>query len=623
VLELIKLLIPTNANRSDYNLSDNTLPRSHRYLSWFTLAALTALASYYYLERVAYLDLAYHVFTYLRTGELFIQNQRFGSALTQAVPLLALKAGLPLDAVLWFYSVTFPLLAIGVFALSTYWLRNDRAALAVPLLGTLLVSYLFFWAQSELQQALLWLLLYWAILGATPHVGLNKRSALLAALVPVLTYFHPLLLIAFGFVWGYDWLLRPQRRIQWLNYGLLLGAVLLYRWRVKHVASGSYDAQRMNVDALRQQLPDLFSLPGVNHFLQLLGGELILVPIGLLLLTGFYCWKARRRPEVLLRLAWVMAFCIGYSILVCLAYPNGGEHTYLSNLYQLLALFLILPFTTEVVPEAGLGTQVGAWAMGAFFGVRLTAIVVASAPFVAYLQRVERLITYVRQFPESRFLAAEANWDAQHLTAPSWASSYETLLLSARHGADSARVIAYVENPDALGWGLRNDSTMLLRHETPPLREMPTRYVRLRPGPTRLLTTPAPTDTAVLHQLIREAGPQIQLAVLSPPTAPVEAGTALVLPVQLKTPSDVLIPAGFQGSYSTAITYRFWRGDWPQLRLTAPLIPLEVDVTGTWQQPVAVQLPLIRGVYELEMQLVSRGWGAWPIQTRRIPIQVR
>ncbi|UOQ75538.1 hypothetical protein MUN84_12645 [Hymenobacter sp. 5516J-16] len=84
-------------------------------LALATMLVLLLFAWHFYLERAAYYDLAYHLFIYLKDKALFVQNRRFVAIVTQLPTLLALKAGLPLDAVLRLYSVVFILYYLGFF----------------------------------------------------------------------------------------------------------------------------------------------------------------------------------------------------------------------------------------------------------------------------------------------------------------------------------------------------------------------------------------------------------------------------------------------------------------------------------------------------------------------------
>ena len=63
-------------------------------LALLTMLVLLVFAWHFYLERSAYYDLAYHLFIYLKTKALFVQNRRFVAIVTQWPTLMAVRAGL-------------------------------------------------------------------------------------------------------------------------------------------------------------------------------------------------------------------------------------------------------------------------------------------------------------------------------------------------------------------------------------------------------------------------------------------------------------------------------------------------------------------------------------------------
>jgi hypothetical protein len=178
-------------------------------------------------------------------------------------------------------------------------------------------------------------------------------------------------------------------------------------------------------------------------------------------------------------------------------------------------------------------------------------------------------------------------------------------------------------DPSAILWGIGMDSIVLFGFEAPPMRELPRRYVQLHPSRTRLLVNPPPADTAVLGSLMRGPGTAVRLTIGNPPSAAAVApGDTLQVTARITTPPGLVIPAGLNSDHAIRLTYLFWQADWPYLWRSTPLVPLEVDVTGSWEQPLRVRAPDQPGDYQLEIQLVSQV-GVWPAQTVRVPVVVR
>ncbi len=61
-----------------------------------TYAILLLFSVFFFKERTVFLDVAFHIFQIVKTGDFTIQAGRFGAALTQIFPLASAKVGLPI-----------------------------------------------------------------------------------------------------------------------------------------------------------------------------------------------------------------------------------------------------------------------------------------------------------------------------------------------------------------------------------------------------------------------------------------------------------------------------------------------------------------------------------------------
>lgn len=96
----------------------------------FTYGVLLILSILFYKERTAFADISYHLFAILKDGTFAIQNNRFGAAITQLVPLVGSKLGLSLKAIAISYSIAFALLYLLIFIIICEYLKNTKIALA-------------------------------------------------------------------------------------------------------------------------------------------------------------------------------------------------------------------------------------------------------------------------------------------------------------------------------------------------------------------------------------------------------------------------------------------------------------------------------------------------------------
>lgn len=580
------------------------------------MLVLLAFAGYFYLERAAFLDLALHVFAFLKDKRLFVQNQRSVAIITQIWPLLAAKAGLPIDPILRLYSLVFVGYYLAVYVVVAYVFRNQQVALAVPLLFTLLVSYTFYWAQSELPQSLALLLLYYGGVSRLSPLRPDWRTAGLFLLIPVCVYGHPLMILPFGFLWGYDYLLNRRFR-DGLYYASLAVALVSYWFRTHNIIPGSYEAQRMHLwESAVVYFPRYWALDGNQDLLWMCWNRMYLLPVLLVALLAFVA--AKRPAGGWVRLAWIWGFTLFYTQIVVVSYPNHSDRIYLENLYMPLGLFVAVPFAMEVLPALRSGRLVGGL-LAAVFAFRLAVIYQTHVPYTAYQQWLERVLAYVKQYPERKYLLDQANADPYLQRAGSWASPFETMLLSARVSPDSVQSLLVTDRVAEFRPRLGTTDRILMPWDEVEYSWLPANYFRPPHTAYRLLNTPPPADTAALSAYIK-ARLKTKLEVLGF-AKKLRVDKVRPLALRLSSPPGLTLHSGLGVSHPTVLTYRFLSADgWP-VESEILTTPLEIDVDGTWAQHVVVVCPPAPGAYLLEVSLTSRGFRQWPTRVR-FPVEV-
>jgi len=172
-------------------------------------AALFILSLFFYEERTAFLDIAYHLFYIIKDGDFAIQNNRFGSCFTQFFPLIASKVNVDLQNIMKLYSIAFVILYASVFFIIMLGAKSYQFGLVMLLHSILMVTDTFFWIQSELPQGLAFLLLFFSFI---IHKKGFTTSIFYIPFVTIgiltLVFFHPLMLFPFLFIvaffYGYD-----------------------------------------------------------------------------------------------------------------------------------------------------------------------------------------------------------------------------------------------------------------------------------------------------------------------------------------------------------------------------------------------------------------------------------
>ncbi len=445
------------------------LPNLRR-IGYLALLALAILAAVFYRERALFTDMAFQ--TVLMTGEETFQVMvnRFGVVLVQALPLAAIKLGLPLKAVSMLYSLSFPVLFLGIYTLMVRPLGNDRLGLVLVLLFTLMVYDAFYWPSSEQQQGLAFMLLYFAFLQKYPGLKPGWTLAVAGAGVPVLAYYHPLIFIPFFFFWAF-FALRDER-CRNLRYSALAAYMALVLVFKSQYSGNWYDDDKFRIfrENLSGLFPDYLHIAAHGQFIQWTLAHWYFLP---LLWAGVSVFYAIRRQWKPLGLMW--AFGLGHLMLLHIASPEHPYRFYAEVNYLPLVLYAALPLVYDLIPAIG---NPRLWTVGfaLFITLRLGAIALHHKPYTQRLQRLESILAEGKQRTgNSRLLLRESEALKDTLVI-TWSVPYETLLLSAMEHPDSAKTLLVrkdfskfdKEIPQA-GWllsdfGARPDSVLNRRY---------------------------------------------------------------------------------------------------------------------------------------------------------------
>lgn len=189
-----------------------------------TYALLLLLAAVYYKERTVMLDSSYHLFHIVHHRSLAIQGNRFGAALTQVYPLLAVKMNLPLKIIAIAYSLSFPFFSLLAFLFCLLRLKNTRVALAIMLFNVLMVTHTFYWPHPELPAGVAFTLLYFVWADRVLRHEAKQRFLFMVAPLWIITivFFHPLLIFVFFFLNAYFLLVYKKS----INRGMVVFMIL-------------------------------------------------------------------------------------------------------------------------------------------------------------------------------------------------------------------------------------------------------------------------------------------------------------------------------------------------------------------------------------------------------------
>lgn len=404
---------------------------------------LAILAGWFYMERTAFIDISFHLFSILKDGDVAIQNNRFGSFFTQVFPLIGSKLGLSLKSLAILYSLAFVICYYSIFVVCTQVLKSEKFGIAMLLLSTLMVTDTFYWIQSELPQGLAFLILYFAFLLHTEKVEQKYNWCwypLLGVMCYALVFFHPLMLFPFLFCSVYFYIHNDS------NKGLLKASLLFFilLLAIKSlVFKTNYDSNAMGrIDNLIRYFPNYFSLESNQLFLLALCKKYYLLLMALVGLI-FYYWKNQKR----LKLYLLVSFFIGYVMLINISYPDGALAFYIENLHLPLAVMVGVPVAFEFFPLKN--TR---W-YAIFAVVLLLRVSHMGFHHTFYTDRVSYLRNYMLEntsSSESKMMIDKKYFPLDTLLL-TWASPYEFWLLSTIELGET-RSIVITPNVKKLNW---------------------------------------------------------------------------------------------------------------------------------------------------------------------------
>ncbi|MDZ7879257.1 MAG: hypothetical protein U5L45_16365 [Saprospiraceae bacterium] len=354
-------------------MKNNASPLFSPYFTWLghgTFAVLTVLSFVFFRERTVILDAALQSFIILRDNDFAIQVHRFGAAMTQVFPLVAARLGGSLSTILMVYSLSFVWVHWAMFWLCDRVLKQKLMAFAIVLFNVFMVNDTFYWAQNELIQAISLNFVFWAYL-------LNRGNftafrwfdyPLLGGLVITLAFFHPLIVFPFLFMAIYFLTKISDFRFQIsksnttneppifnytpLSISLILTAFLCFLlvYTLKNqLLPNYYDPsarERLFLDknVLFDFLLNIKNAPSFKDFLAHLWSDFALLPIFLGVLSVFYLLKKR-----ILTLILVWLSVIAYTLMIVIAYREGGNWFHIESQYLPMSIFVIVPFICELL----------------------------------------------------------------------------------------------------------------------------------------------------------------------------------------------------------------------------------------------------------------------------------
>ncbi|TND09647.1 MAG: hypothetical protein FD123_1004 [Bacteroidetes bacterium] len=308
---------------------------------------LFLLAMVYAVERVSHVDAAWQFWERVNGGTFVYPESRYGVILSELPLWLAVKAGLPFNALVYINSGSYIVLYYGIWLLCVYRLKNMAAGTAVLFALCLGIKLTFLHTVTESHQAIIFSVLLFAVLNSEV---IKKRSlhilfSLAATILVLLT--HPFALFTAGFAAAWQMVVSRKFRspAPWLVFALVAGFSL---FRFLTAGEHSYDAT--HYDHLKS-VPALELLSQGSYFIKIFGGyfaQLYWLPSLVFIITVIL--MVRRRDW--LKLSVFSGALFFYIIVAAITFYNGDSLQMMERAWLPPFFMLSLAFAGQLaVPE--------------------------------------------------------------------------------------------------------------------------------------------------------------------------------------------------------------------------------------------------------------------------------
>lgn len=432
-------------------------------------AVFIVLAIYYYLERTVFADIAFHTFYIIKNQSFVIQNNRFGAAITQIFPLIATKLNLPLAHILLIYSSCFIIVYGAIYSIIVFQFKNSPLALILIGYLTLMMSDTFYWIQSEYQQGCVLCLLFFAMLLHKKEVRFGAFLAGQIVLLITVVFMHPLLIFVFSFLLFYFFLIK-KIDIKWVLFWIALYFLI---WIFKStIMKSPYDVGKFGgIKNVFAYFPNYLQVQSIKYFLKDCLSDYLLFVIFTSVILIYY-FKSKQ----LIKSLFFFLSIFGYWFIVSISNAEVPNNFYIQSMYLPLGIMIFAPLVFEIFPL--LNKKIIGLSMAVYLVIRLLFIINSGTWFSERLEWNKKAIAYVKNIEGNKFILEEKNIPLQKVGI-TWASSFETLILSSLSYPDEA-VTIFIQEPTEYFDALNKEDVFFTPWDIWYGNEVPQNYFNLK-----------------------------------------------------------------------------------------------------------------------------------------------
>ena len=384
------------------------------YVSLFWIAYMF-LCLHFYVERSTYADNSYYLFEIIQHKDFCIQYNRYSAVLTQWLPVLAVKCQLPLNMVMYAYSLSPVLLFLLLFLIIRYICQQKYIAYIFLFSLILTVHDSFFYVNDELNQSVGFLLVMTSILKAEKWNN-AIRFSLILMLIFILQFAHLFLLLAALVLLVVSYMERRQA----ISLMSIVFVVLLILARATIFKTGRDGSSMDSLDWHVLTLRNIHSSPFALFTREMIWKYYLPAIVLIVLLCR------NIQTKIWSKMALIFGVC-GMYLLLVIFLIHGASAIYLDKYLAVLFLLLwsYIAFNLITISKN----------KNAIFGlILLVNLISFSSLYIekTYSHRVEYLKVLMAKGTNKQIVLYENM--PPDIQTMSWSVPYETLLISTLNG---------------------------------------------------------------------------------------------------------------------------------------------------------------------------------------------
>jgi hypothetical protein len=417
-------------------MNKSYLIRSYSIIGHTGFLILLVLSVYFYKERMVFIDNVYYLFKIVNFEKFNLEAGRYGAFLSQIPVLLGVKVKLSLKALMVVYSISFIFLYYGIYILCTRTLKNFAAGLAIVLLFMLCMKKSFYHPTHELQQAIAYCCLLFAVLQFPFQKNMVLLKYMISAILIVLAYFtYPVSIIILFFILAY-FLIDTFKWKEPGIYILILLVIILAVYKKYSTREDTYEGAFLSELAVTPLTwSGFFNSYSTQFFLDRITGMYFWLTAMFSILIGYLIWK-----KEYIRFLFIFISTLGILCLLLIVYHKGDSDIMMERCFLPLVPIVAIPFSNELIVRGKINQVPVIVFIITIMVVGTIRINREGHHFRLKLSNLTELIKKTEVAENRKFLLKRSDKQLENIIIP-WTFSFTTMVISSMESKDDTKTI--------------------------------------------------------------------------------------------------------------------------------------------------------------------------------------